>query len=538
MLIAVLSGFLLSVAAPLLYRLFRGKTGWIIALLPLGLTIYFSSFTKSIANSEVITHNYEWIPSLGVTLSFYLDGLSLTFAMLISGIGTLVMVYAGGYLSGHAQLGRFYLFMLMFMASMLGLVLSNNVISLFVFWELTSLSSYFLIGFDHDREKARSSALQALVVTGLGGLGLLAGMLLLAQVGGSFEISRLFGQGEMVHNHGLYLPILILILAGAFTKSAQVPFHFWLPNAMEAPTPVSAYLHSATMVKAGVYLLARLSPVLGGTDTWIYAVTTFGGLTMLVGAGLALQQTDLKRILAYSTVSVLGLLTMLLGLGTSIAVEAAMVYLLAHALYKGSLFLVAGALDHETGAREVNNLSGLLRRMPITAMASLLAAISMAGLPPLLGFIGKEMLYEATMHGPLNTFLVTGVTLVSSVFLLTVAIIAGIKPFIGKLSTTPKDPHEAPSSIWLGPALLAGLGLLLGLLPGVANKSLISPAVSGILMQPTDLKLTLWHGLNPSLFLSLLTLVGGLTVYAKYGTVERISPQLESVSSRYGPEHI
>jgi multicomponent Na+:H+ antiporter subunit A len=538
MLIAVLSGFLLSIAAPLLHRFLRSKTGWIIALLPLGLTIYFSTFAKSMANGEAITYNYEWIPSLGVTLSFYLDGLSLTFAMLISGIGSLVMVYAGGYLSGHAQLGRFYLFILMFMASMLGLVLSNNVISLFVFWELTSLSSYFLIGFDHDRETARSAALQALIVTGLGGLALLAGMLLLAQVGESFEISGLFGQGEMIRNHALYIPILILILAGAFTKSAQVPFHFWLPSAMEAPTPVSAYLHSATMVKAGVYLLARLSPVLGDTDIWMYTVFPFGALTMLVGAGLALQQTDLKRILAYSTVSVLGMLTMLLGLDTNIAVKAAMVYLLAHALYKGALFLVAGALDHETGARDINKLSGLYRAMPITTMAAALAAISMAGFPPLFGFIGKEMLYEAALHGPWGGFPVSGVALLSSILLLTVAAIVGIKPFFGRMSTTPKQPHEAPVSLWVGPMLLAGTGLLAGLFPGPIAKSLLSPAVASILMQPTSIELALWHGLNPSLFLSLITVAGGLTLYAKYGAVQRVASHVESVSSRFGPEHL
>ena len=284
------------------------------------------------------------------------------FALLISGIGTLVFVYAGAYLAGHAHLLRFYLFLLLFMVSMLGLVLADNLLLLFVFWELTSLTSFLLIGFDHQRPVARAAALQALLVTGAGELAMLAGLILLGQAGGTFQVSELLTRGDMVRADGLYPAILLLVFAGAFTKSAQVPFHFWLPNAMEAPTPVSAYLHSATMVKAGVYLLARLSPVLGGTPTWEIVVTAIGVVTMLVGAWLAIRHTDLKRILAYSTLSALGTLVMLLGLGTAAAVTAAMVYLLGHALYKGALFLVAGAIDHEAGTRDVEVLGGLRPR--------------------------------------------------------------------------------------------------------------------------------------------------------------------------------
>jgi multicomponent Na+:H+ antiporter subunit A len=260
------------------------------------------------------------------------------FALLISGIGALVVIYAGSYLHGHTHLGRFYSYILMFMASMLGLVLADNLIALFVFWELTSISSYLLIGFNHQQESARAASLQALLVTGGGGLALLAGFLLLGHAGGGMEISTLLESGTAVRSHPLYTPILLLVLAGAFTKSAQVPFHFWLPNAMEAPTPVSAYLHSATMVKAGVYLLARLTPVLGGTELWLYTLTAAGATTMLVGAFLALRQTDFKRILAYLTVSALGILVLFLGLGSSQAIIAAMVFLLAHALYKGALW--------------------------------------------------------------------------------------------------------------------------------------------------------------------------------------------------------
>ncbi|MFB3140368.1 MAG: proton-conducting transporter membrane subunit, partial [Candidatus Acidiferrales bacterium] len=391
--VAVLSGFVMALAAPWLHRIARSTSGWVLALFPLALTVYFAGQAGRVAAGEVLAVSIDWVPSLGIALSFYLDGLSLLFALLISGIGALVVVYAGGYLAGHAHLGRFYAFLLMFLASMLGLVLANNVITLFVFWELTSVSSYLLIGFEHEREAARQAALQALLVTGLGGLALLAGLLLLGQAGGSMELSELLTRGEAIQAHPFYAPILLLILAGAFTKSAQFPFHFWLPSAMEAPTPVSAYLHSATMVKAGIYLLARFNPVLGGTELWFYIVTAAGAATMLVGAYLAFQQSDLKRILAYSTMSALGMMVLLLGLGTELAVKAAIVSILVHALYKGALFLVAGAVEHETGTRDVDRLGGLRRAMPITAAAAALAALSMAGLPPLFGFIGKEMVY-------------------------------------------------------------------------------------------------------------------------------------------------
>jgi multicomponent Na+:H+ antiporter subunit A len=465
---AVLSGFALAGVAPFLYRVARAKASWTIAALPLGLFTFFASLAGRIAAGQPVTVSYAWVPTLDVNLSFRLDGLSLLFSLLITGIGALIVIYAGGYLAAHHHLGRFYAYLALFMASMLGLVLADNVITLFVFWELTSLSSYLLIGFDHEREAARSAALQALLVTGVGGLAMLAGLLLLGRAAGSLELSNVLGAGEAIRAHPLYLAILLLILAGAFTKSAQFPFHFWLPSAMEAPTPVSAYLHSATMVKAGVYLLARLSPVLGGTEAWIAIVTLTGAATMLVGAAKALLETDLKRILAYSTVSVLGMLTLLLGIGTPRAIEAAMVYLLAHALYKGALFLVAGAVDHETGTREATRLGGLRRAMPITAVAAAAAAVSMVGLPPLFGFIAKELLYEATWGAPDLALVITGVTVLSNTLLMAVAVVVGIQPFAGQAVSTPKKPHEAPWTLWLGPALLGGLGLIGGLFPQVA----------------------------------------------------------------------
>ena len=534
MVIAVLSGFGASLAAPWLHRLTRGVTGWIIALLPLGLTVYFASFIGSLAAGETFAISYPWVPSLGVSLSFYLDGLSLLFALIISGIGALVIIYAGGYLAGHVLLGRFYAFILMFMASMLGVVLAGNILTLFVFWELTSISSYLLIGFDHEREEARAAALQALLVTGGGGLALLAGLVLLGQVGGSMEIPVLLAQGDAVRGHELYLPILLLVLLGAFTKSAQAPFHFWLPGAMEAPTPVSAYLHSATMVKAGIYLVARLSLVLGGTDAWLYLVAGVGTLTMLVGAYLALNHTNLKRILAYSTVSALGTIMLLLGLGASGAVKAAVVFLLAHALYKGALFMLAGTIYHETGTQDVEELGGLRRLMPVTAAVTGLAALSMAGFGPLLSFIGKELLFEAVVETPRFWFIFAPAALISSAVMVAVALILFIKPFFGKLIPTPQKPHEAPLSLWLGPALLALLGLAIGLYPVATAVGIVQPAVTAILGQPFDVELALWHGVNLALGLSAIAILLGGIMYWQWIVWRRATSSLERFLSR-GP---
>jgi multicomponent Na+:H+ antiporter subunit A len=534
MLAAVLSGFLLSFAAPRLHQWTRAASGWLLALLPLALFVYFASFLPAVTAGQVIASSWHWVPSLGIPLSFYLDGLSLTFALLISGIGALVIVYAGGYLAGDERLGRLYLLLLIFMASMLGLVLAGNVITLFIFWELTSISSYLLIGFDHDKATARAAALQALLITGTGGLALLAGLILLGLAGGSFELSALLTQGEVLRAHPHYLAMLLLVLAGAFTKSAQFPFHFWLPGAMAAPTPISAYLHSATMVKAGVYLLARLTPMLGGTDEWHYIVTITGATTMLLGAAIALAQTDLKRILAYTTISALGTLTLLIGLNTTLAIKAAMVFLLVHSLYKGALFLVTGSLDHETGTRDVERLGGLWRVMPVTAAAATLAALSMAGLPPLFGFISKELLYEAKLEAPRAAWLITGAGVLTNVLMVALAAVIALQPFFGRKRTTPKDAHEAPLAMLLGPALLALTGLVIGLFPDVIATPLLGAAVSATRAEATDIKLALWHGLNPILLLSLITVASGAIVYWLRARLREPAQRLHALAE-WGP---
>jgi multicomponent Na+:H+ antiporter subunit A len=513
--------FIAAVAAPWAHRLLRGWAGPVFALVPLaicGATLR----ELPLAPGEARTVAFTWVPGFGVQWAFQLDGLAAIFVLLIAGIGALVVIYAGGYLSGDRRCGLFFAYLLAFMGAMLGVVLSDDLITLFVFWELTSFSSFLLIGYYHEKEDSRDAALQALLVTSGGGLALLAGLLLLSfaaqQMGVSAsEALRVSTLAEVdIRGHGLYPAVLILILCGAFTKSALVPFHFWLPTAMVAPTPVSAYLHSATMVKAGVYLLARLHPVLGDTLWWQIGVSAAGAVTMLTAATLALGHRDLKRILAYTTVSVLGMLVMLLGLGTELAIKAAVTYLVAHALYKAALFLVAGNVDHETGTRDVSRLSGLGRVMPLTAAAALLAAFSKAGLPPFLGFIGKEEVYHAA-HDVGIIWILAAV--LASVALVGMALVVAIWPFFGARRDTPRKPHEAPVSMLLGPGLLALAGLALGLAPGMFGHHVGSAAASAIAGQPLKMDLALWHGFNPesllNLALSAVTLVLGVVLFLK-----------------------
>ena len=481
-----------------------------------------------VAEGEVIRLAADWVPSLGVSLSFLVDGLSLTFALLISGIGVLVALYSSVYLVGHPHFGRFVLFLLVFMGSMLGLVLADNIITLFVFWELTTVSSYLLIGFDHGAAKARRAALQALLLTGAGGLALLAGLILLGHAAGSFELSTILTEGDAVRAHGLYLPILVLVLLGAFTKSAQVPFHFWLPNAMAAPTPVSAYLHSATMVKAGIYLLARMHPALGGTEAWIWSLTLAGAATAIWASLLALRQTDLKLALAYTTVMALGTLTMFLGAEATVAIAAAVTFLIVHSLYKAALFLVVGIIDHQTGTREVAQLRGLAQAMPITAIAAAAAALSMAGFPPFLGFIGKELKYEGALAIASEPHLVATAAVLANALMVAVAGVVALRPFYGAPLSTPKQPREASFGLWIGPLVLAGLGLTFGLAPSLIADALVQPAVTAILGRPESVELALWHGLNVPLLLSLLTFVLGLVLYLAHLRLRRGLEWLEA----------
>jgi multicomponent Na+:H+ antiporter subunit A len=536
MLTAVLSGFVLAALAPWIHRLAGRRTGWILALLPFGLMTYFISLSGPVLGGEALREIHSWAPSLGLDLSFHLDGLALLFVLLISGIGGLVVVYSGSYLEGHPQAGRFHAYILAFMASMLGVVTADNVLALYVFWELTGLTSYFLIGFEHERKAAREAALSALLVTTAGGLALLAGLLLMGSAGGSMDISGLASQADVLRGHALYPAILALVLAGAFTKSAQFPFHFWLPAAMEAPTPVSAYLHSATMVKAGVYLLARLSPVLGGGPGWFPALAVAGAVTAAGGAWLALVQTDLKLLLAYATVSALGVMTALLGIGNEAAVAAAMAFLAAHALYKGGLFLVSGIVDHKTGERDATRLSGLGRTMPVTAAAAILAALSMAGVPLFAGFAAKERVLEAVLETgrlpPISTLILAALVPAGAAYV-AVAVTVGVRPFLGRRAPTPKEPHRPSAALWLGPLLLAALGLAAGIVH-VPFAGLVAPAASAILSRPAALDLAIWHGITPALGLGVLVLGLGVWIYTVRGRLLHLRSRFPRPAS-WGP---
>jgi multicomponent Na+:H+ antiporter subunit A len=408
---------------------------------------------------------------------------------------------------------KFYLYLMLFSAAMLGLVLSANLIQLFIFWELTSFLSYFLISFFHEKESARKAAFQSLYITGFGGLAMLAGIILLGSVVDSYSLQDWINGADSIRQSNFYLPGLLLILLGVFTKSAQFPFHFWLPGAMQAPAPVSSYLHSATMVKAGVFLLARLSPVLGGTNEWIYIVSLIGVVTMLTGSYFAITQTDLKGILAYTTINALGVLVLLLGINTSESIKAAMLFLFIHAFYKATLFMVAGLIEKKTGTRELSKLGGLVKYMPFTFIIALLALLSMAGLPPLLGFLGKELIYEAKVQSPgiASLVLILGVT--SNVFMVAVSLFFARKVFLGKPNTFEKKPDEKGAAFLIGPGILVLLSLVLGLFPGNLGTAVIKPALSAVSTEMIDVKLKLWHGFNQVLFLSLLTVFLGVMLY-------------------------
>ena len=506
------------IAPPLACRMDQ-RAGWLLALAPLAAFVHFLTQMPVVASGGVITSSLAWVPALGVELSFRLDGLSLLFALLITGIGTLIVLYAGAYLSEHRHLGRFYAYLLAFMAAMLGLVLADDLIAMFVFWELTSVTSFLLIAFQHDKAESRRAALQALLITGGGGLALLAGLILLGNVGGSWQFSGL--SGEAIADHALYPAILVLVLIGAFTKSAQLPFHLWLPNAMAAPTPVSAYLHSATMVKAGVYLLARLNPALGGSTSWSTILITIGAATALVGAVLAIRQTDLKRVLAYTTVTVLGQLTMLLGTNTHYGLQAFAIYLVAHAFYKAALFMAVGAVDHATGTRQISLLGGLMRHMPLTGFAVALAAFSNAGLPPFFGFIAKEFKYAGLIELGLAGWITTAVMILTNALLLTAAGVVFVRTFLGKEGRYPHAPHEASLPMWIGPMLLAIGGFIFGAFNNLAEVWLIDAAVQAVSRTVVPVNLYLWGGFTPALLASLLTVALGVFFYLQRTRLRR-----------------
>ncbi|MGE8359494.1 monovalent cation/H+ antiporter subunit A [Pseudomonas sp.] len=489
------------------------------AVAPLAALILLLMQLPSVFEGEVLLARVDWLPALGLNLSLRLDGLGFLFALLILGIGLLVILYARYYLSQQEAMGRFFAFLLLFMGAMLGVVLSENLLLLMMFWELTSLSSFLLIGFWSGRSDARRGARMALAVTGGGGLALLAGILLVGHIVGSFELSEVLAAGDLIRGHDLYPVALVLILLGVFTKSAQFPFHFWLPYAMAAPTPVSAYLHSATMVKAGVFLLARLYPALAGSEWWFYLVSMTGLLTLVVGACMALFQHDLKGLLAYSTISHLGLITLLFGLDTQLAAVAAVFHIINHATFKASLFMAAGIIDHETGSRDMRVIRGLWRYMPHTALLAMVAASAMAGVPLLNGFLSKEMFFNETLNqdllGGFNWVIPAAATL-AGVFSVAYSLRFIHDVFFnGQTTDLPVyPPHEPPRYMKIPVEILVFLCLLVGVVPAYTIAPLLAAAASASLGgELPEYSLAIWHGFNLPLMMSFVALAGGVLLY-------------------------
>ncbi|PXA04749.1 hypothetical protein DDZ13_06155 [Coraliomargarita sinensis] len=533
--------FIAAFAAPCLRCLLGDRVGYVLSVAPFAALGLILSQAGPVESGAGVAYSLDWFSALGASLDFRLDGLAFLMSILITGIGGFIVLYAQGYMHGHPQLGRFYLYLLAFMGAMLGLVLSDNLILLFVFWELTSITSYLLIGFNHESKEARWKALQALLVTGLGAMAMLAGFVLLAAVTGTWKISEINNLGDLVQASPFYSGIIVLLLIGAFTKSAQVPFHFWLPNAMAGPTPVSAFLHSATMVKAGIFLIARTNPALSGSGLWEYSLAIFGSLTLLLAMFLGLFQKDVKSILAYTTLGVLGVLTMLLGIGSEYAIKAMVVFLLGHALYKATLFMVVGSIDHETGTRDVTLLRGLRGLMPITAIASGLAALSMSGLPPFFGFIGKELIYKAGVKLDGIEIVFLAAALVGNLVMMGLALKAGIGPFFGKPNhdALPKKPHEAPFSMWIGPIVLAVAGLVIGIIPFWVTEFMVSPAVAAIKgTEIAHLDLALWNLVKPNLplLLSGITVLGGFFVFLYRARFWAVADRVLAAIRPYGAE--
>jgi multicomponent Na+:H+ antiporter subunit A len=518
-----------ALLAPILSRRMDDRAGWLLALAPLGAFVWFAAHLPLVASGLVLDASMAWIPALGVEVAMRLDGLSLLFALLITGIGTLVVLYAGAYLYDHHHLGRFYGFLLLFMTAMLGLVLADDMVTMFVFWELTSVASYLLISFKHEKGVSRRAALQALLITGGGGLALLAGLVLLGMAGETWKFSGL--EAGVLEGHPLQVAIMVLILLGAFTKSAQVPFHIWLPNAMNAPTPVSAYLHSATMVKAGVYLLARLNPVLGGNGGWSEVLVAVGATTALVGALLAIRQSDLKRLLAFTTIAVLGQLTMLIGTNTSYGLQAFVLLLLAHSLYKGALFMAVGAVDHATGSRDLSELGGLFKLMPLTGAAVALAAFSNAGLPPFFGFIAKEFKYAGLIQMGVVGWGVTLVMVLTNALLLAAAGLVFFRTFMGRERSYRRTPHEVAVPMWLGPMILALAGFALGAWHHWPETALVNSAAQAVAKGTLDVDLYLWGGLTPAVIASALTILLGVGLYK---SCDRICSNIMRWGTRWG----
>lgn len=506
-------------------------TSILIAFVQLGVFMFFLNQAPSIEIGERVSETFKWLPDLGLNIAFRLDGLSLVFCLLITFIGFLVFIYAHTYMKSYTGTTKFYFYLTLFSGAMLGLVLSANFIQLFIFWELTSVLSFLLISFFNEKEIARKAAFQSLFVTGFGGLCLLAAIVLIGSIVDSYSFTVWLDNAQTIKNDSRYLPALILVLIGVFSKSAQFPFHFWLLGAMQAPTPVSAYLHSATMVKAGVFLLARLYPILGGTPEWVNIVSIVGALTMLVGSYLSVTQSNIKLILAYTTISALGILTLLLGINTKLAVKAAFVFLFVHAFYKAALFMLAGYIIKQTGTKTIDGSGGLIKATPVGFIIAMIALFSMAGLPPLLGFIGKELIYEAKFESTWISPLLLTLGVASNIFMIAISFLLLFKVFLGKSKTDPSLPNTNYRLLLISPGILALLSLGFGLFPDSLTV-LLEPALKSVLLDDFPVKLKLWHGFNQVLLLSVFTIVMGILLFIVAYKNKRVIAVWQRINNR------
>ena len=514
----ILLPFIGSVLAAVLPANARNTESTLAGIIALVCTVQAAMLFPEVADGGVIRQELVWLPALGLNFVVRMDGFAWMFSMLVLGIGSLVVLYARYYMSPADPVPRFFSFLLAFMGAMSGVVLSGNIIQLVFFWELTSLFSFLLIGYWHHRKDARRGARMALTVTGTGGLCMFAGMLILGHIVGSYDLENVLAAGEQVRSHELYTPMLVLILLGALSKSAQFPFHFWLPHAMAAPTPVSSYLRSATMVKAGVFLMARLWPVLSGTDQWFWIVGGAGVATLLLGGFLAMFQRDLKGLLAYSTISHLGLITLMLGLNSALAAVAAVFHIMNHATFKASLFMATGIVDHESGTRDMNRLSGLRKMMPITATLACVASAAMAGVPLLNGFLSKEMFFAETVFVDADHWVRVALPLAATIagmFSVAYSLCFTVDVFFGpKATDLPRKPHEPPHWMRVPVELLVLICLLVGIFPawtvGAFLNAAALPVVGGNLPY---FSLAVWHGINTPLIMSIVALLGGVVLY-------------------------
>ena len=565
--LAVMFPFAMGILLTMLNRFFRRiHMGWPVLIVPALLFSYFASLIPAVSQRNMVSGYVPWIPSLDIGFNLYLDGLSLLLTLLITGIGVLVVFYSIYYMDKKEDLNRFYLYLLMFMGAMLGVVLSDNMIVLYGFWELTSITSFLLIAFHYKRKASTSGAQKSFLITVFGGFAMLAGFMMMYLMTGTFSIRATITEWGQIQESALFLPALVLILIGAFTKSAQFPFHIWLPDAMEAPTPVSAYLHSATMVKAGLYVIARFTPIFGGQGTWFWLVTCVGLLTLCYGSFLAVKKNDLKAILAYSTISQLGLIMSLLGVGSAalyfgygessavytVAITAALLHLFNHATFKAALFMVVGIVDHETGTRDIRKLGGLASFMPITFTVALVGALAMAGIPPFNGFLSKELFFQAMVEVThLRIFglgswsiLLPVLAWLASVFTLIYALIIVFKTFLGNRRTElpPEKLHEAPVGMLIPPVILGVLVITFGLFPDLLAGSLIEPAMASVLPallegnEHFDVHFSLWHGITPELIMTIGVIILGVTLYKllpRWRNVYEHYPQGLTINNMY-----